>query len=317
MKINNIRLILSGTTDTSKKILEYLLLKGYNVVGIITKPDHRKGRGRHISFSSVKELGLKRKIPVFQPKYLEKNIKLIKQIKSLKSDLMVVVSYGLIIPEEIFSIPYRGSINIHFSLLPRWRGAAPIQRAIENGDEVTGITIIRLSIGLDSGNIIKKIPLKIEDNDNSYLLEKRLISISQPALISVIKDIEKNNQLEIEQDERFATYANKILKEEMLINFNSRAHIIEKKIRAFYPKYSTRFVLGENIVKVSESEVLQKITSKKPGEILSITNLGLDISTQDFILRLTKIQFPGKRMLKIEEILKGNKGILKYVKRSL
>ena len=299
-----IRLVFAGTSSDSVIMLQSLIDSNYNVIAIITSADKKKGRGQKIQESELKSLAVKNNLELFTPSFLRNNKDIYVKLKSLNIDLIIVFSYGLILPEPLLNIPKYGCINIHTSLLPKWRGAAPIQRAIEAGDKVTGITIIKMDIGLDTGNILSQKSIGINKNHNNISLREELINLSIPMLYDVIEKIASNIFFS-EQQFGYPTYATKISKDEGLINFKYTAVEIERKVRAFIPWPGTFIKINNELIKIIHAIVIEGNHTKIVGKVLSINNDGIDIQTTKNIIRIKILQFPGKKVVKVKDLLNG------------
>ena len=297
-----LRLAFAGTPELARIVLESLIHEGEHTVQVVfTQPDRPAGRGRKIKQSEVKLCALENHIPVLQPA----NSGELEPGSLVNCDLMLVVAYGLLITPEILAQPKYGCINIHTSLLPRWRGAAPIQRAIEAGDKETGITIMQMDSGLDTGPILEHITCPIHNQDTGGDLHDRLAEISADCINTLLTKIANNESNTIKQDNLKATYANKITKQEAKIDWARPAIELERKVRAFNPFPVAHTVIKDVNMRIWEAEI--KTSSKKltPGTILN-NKSSLDIVTGDNVLAITKLQMPGKRIMTAKDFLNGN-----------
>ncbi|TLY48622.1 MAG: methionyl-tRNA formyltransferase [Gammaproteobacteria bacterium] len=298
------KLIFAGTPEFALPSLQALLSSNHKICAVYTQPDRPAGRGRRLSISPVKRLALENKIPVDQPISL-RDAKEQKKLASFHADLMVVVAYGIILPLAILTIPRFGCINVHASLLPRWRGAAPIQRAILAGDPETGVTIMQMDEGLDTGEMLKKFSCAIEPNDTTQTLQHRLADLGAKALIESLTAIESGTYQSEPQNEKDSIYAKKINKSEAEIDWEKPATYLDRLVRAFHPKPIARVVLGKSILRICKAEVLDEITSEKPGLILKADREGIDVATGKGVLRLLEVQWPGGRCLPISSFIHG------------
>jgi len=306
--INDLKIIFAGTSEFATYHFNTLLSYKYKIVGVLTKPDYFDKNKSYTNINTVKQLAQKYNIPVFQPKSLNK-IDIQKKIISLNVDIIIVVSYGLIFPKEILNIPRLGCINIHGSLLPRWRGAAPIQRALCSGDTKTGITIIKMDSGIDTGTIIYQKNCNISSNDTTGTLLKKLEIIGAFALKNILKRFKIGNIIGIPQNEKYATYANKISKKEAKLDWFLSAVQLERYIRAYNPWPVSYFKINEMIIKVWEATVINKqyYFKNTPGLILSTEKDGISIATGNEILKITLLQPEGKRIMYAKEFLNAKR----------
>jgi methionyl-tRNA formyltransferase len=305
------RILFAGTPEFAAEHLHFLLdnylpnHNANNIIGVYTQPDRPAGRGRKLAGSPVKLLASAYKIPVFQPENLRDEASQ-QELINLNADLLIVVAYGLILPKIILDAPQYGCINIHASLLPRWRGAAPIQRAIEAGDTETGITIMQMDEGLDTGDMLLKVSCSIKNDDTASLLHDRLITIGCSAISTVLQQLETRKLTPEKQNHTQSCYAAKITKAEAKIDWTLPANIIERKIRAFNPFPIAFFELDGNTIRVWEATIINENTSATPGTILSLSKEGIAVATQTKILLLKQLQLPGKKPLHANEILNGH-----------
>lgn len=312
------KIIFAGTPDFSAEILSVLVNENkYSIPLVLSQPDKPKGRGKKLLPTPVKIIAENNNIEVFQPNKLRNNIEATEKIKSLNPDLIIVVAYGMIIPQDILDIPKFGCINIHTSLLPKWRGAAPIQRAIEAGDKNTGVTIMQMDAGLDTGNILLKEECEITSQDNAQTLTQKLLEISSKLIIKTIHNIDLLINDSIDQKsikDIIPCYAEKISKEEAHINWNQPAEVISQKIRAFYPFPGAYGFINNNIenirIKFINVEILNNTdinnsSSVEPGTIIESNKKNILIKTQDenIFIKLIEAQLPGTKSLKSSDIL--------------
>jgi len=302
--VTPLRIIFAGTPDFAARHLQVLLDSEHQVVAVYSQPDRPAGRGQQLQASPVKQLALAHQIPVFQPKSLKKS-KAQTELAALNADLMVVVAYGLILPAVVLQTPKLGCINVHGSLLPRWRGAAPIQRALWAGDLDTGVTIMQMDEGLDTGAMLSKVSLPIEATDTSATLYDKLADIGPKALLQALTDLATLQQQAVTQDDNAANYAEKLSKEEALIDFQKPAAAIEREIRAFNPWPVSYLQLGHQQLKVWQARVEAVQTNAAAGTILSADKKGIAIATADGVLVLQQLQPPGKKAMAVADFLNG------------
>lgn len=301
---NCLRIIFAGTTYFAKQHLEALLsIKNkYQIVGVLTQPDKPAGRGKKLASNIVKMLAEEASIPIFQPTTL-KTIESQKWIQKKRADIMIVVAYGLILPEITLNILPMGCLNVHGSLLPRWRGAAPIQRSILGGDKETGITIIQMDVGIDTGDILYKVICPIEIEDTSATLYQKLSKIGPIALIYTLDLLTSGKTKSEKQNDIFANYAEKLSKDEALINWKLSAEKIERCIRAFNPWPVSYFTIENQPIKVWYAKVIHHEMNSSPGTILSANKTGIKVATEQGILNILKIQPAGKKIMLVSDFL--------------
>lgn len=298
------KLIFAGTPEFALPSLQALLNSNHEICAVYTQPDRPAGRGRKLLMSPIKKLALENKLLVYQPTSL-RDAKEQKKLAAFHADLMVVVAYGLILPPTILNTPRFGCINVHASLLPRWRGAAPIQRAILAGDQETGVTIMQMDEGLDTGEMIKKYSCPIEPNDTTETLQHRLADLGARALVESLTAIESGTYQSEPQNEKDSNYAKKIKKLEAEVDWEKPATYLDRLVRAFHPKPIARVVLGKSILLICKAEVLDENTTEKPGLILKADREGIDVATGKGVLRLLEVQWPGGRCLPISSFIHG------------
>ncbi len=294
------KIIFAGTPQFSVSTLSALLDSEHTVIAVYTQPDRPAGRGRKLTASPVKELAVKHGIPVYQPQTLRDEAEQ-KRLTSLGADVMVVVAYGLLLPLPVLQAPRYGCINVHASLLPRWRGAAPIQRAILEGDQQTGVTIMQMDKGLDTGDMLAKVECPINIHDTSALLHDRLAASGAEVLIKTLAQLD--DLTAEKQDNALATYAHKISKEEAEINWQMTAIELDRKIRAFDPWPVAFTDWGENTLRLWEACVSPETTQAPPGTIIQTSSQGIDVATGMGVLRLLKVQLPGGKPLSASDLL--------------
>lgn len=300
-----LNIIFAGTPDFAARHLQALISSEHNVVGVYTQPDRPAGRGKKLTPSPVKSLALAHDIVVYQPASLRKEDAQ-QQLAAINADIMVVVAYGLILPQVVLDTPKMGCINVHGSLLPRWRGAAPIQRALWAGDKQTGITIMQMDLGLDTGDMLLKTHLPIENEDTSASLYEKLANQGPNALLEALNGLSAGTLKTEKQDSNLANYAEKLSKEEAKLDFTKPAEQLWREIRAFNPWPVSYFEHQGKTVKVWQAEVNHSNTSAIPGTIISANKSGIQIATSDGILVLTSIQLPNKKPLGVADILNGH-----------
>ena len=300
------KIVFAGTPSFAAAHLEALIKSSHAIVAVITQPDKPGKRGKHAIASPVKEVAIAAQLPILQPKKLSPV-----DLQEYNHDLLVVVAFGQILSKSIITRPRRGCINVHASLLPRWRGAAPIQRAILAGDQETGVCIMQMDEGLDTGDVFCHKKVAICRSDTAATLTAKVEKAGIESLIDTLSQIESNSLVASPQRIEGATYAKKIDKSEALINWNSGAIIIERHIRAFNPQPVTHSFLGGLRIKIWEGKAAEYQGGAKPGTILQLEKNGIHIACLASKLIVTKVQLPtGKgTVLTSVDIRNSRKGL--------
>lgn len=304
VKLNKpLKIVFAGTPEFAALHLQALINSEHDVIAVYSQPDRPAGRGKKLQASEVKQLAVEHTIPIYQPQSL-KTVEAQLALADLQADIMIVVAYGLILPTPILNTPKLGCLNVHGSLLPKWRGAAPIQRAIWAGDIETGVTIMQMDEGLDTGAMLSRHKMAISKQDTSASLYQKLAEIGPKALIETLNRL---NELRPErQDNKLASYAKKLSKEEAQIDWSLSAAQLERNIRAFNPWPVAFFTLNDTHIKVHSSEVVQTEDSGIPaGQIIKIDKQGILVATGNQCLLLTKLQLPGKKPMLAADVLNG------------
>ncbi|MEM8593655.1 MAG: methionyl-tRNA formyltransferase [Pseudomonadota bacterium] len=280
----------------------------HNVVAVYSQPDRPKGRGKQLISSAVKQYAESQGIPVHQPLTLKEQA-VQDQLAQLNADIMVVVAYGLILPEAVLAIPRLGCINVHASLLPRWRGAAPIERAIEAGDSNTGVCIMQMAKGLDDGDVILSASTPIASDDSGDSLREKLVQQGCESLLTVLDQAASNTlTAPTPQEHALANYAHKLKKQEAAIDWSASATDLHNKIRAFNSHNVCKTQFNKQTIKLWRTSVINNELNNAPaGQIISVDKQGLDVACGHGVLRIEQLQFPGKNVLSIQDVLNGRR----------
>lgn len=293
----NLRIVYAGTPDFAVAPLEAMVRQGFRPVAVFTQPDRRSGRGRKLQSSPVKRFALDAGIPVLQPDSLKEPGNS-DEIARLKPDLMIVVAYGLILPRHVLEIPRLGCWNIHASLLPRWRGAAPIQRAIEAGDSESGVCIMQMDEGLDTGPVLMRRSCPITPDETGESLHDKLARLGSEALVSCLQAAADGQPpAATDQPSTGASYARKLEKDEARIDWSEPADRIERRVRAFNPWPVTWCMVGHERTRIWAARVADTPANAEPGQVLAATAGGIDVCCGQGALRLTELQRPGGRRM--------------------
>lgn len=311
-----LRLIFAGTPEFAAAHLDTLLAGPHTVVACYTQPDRPAGRGKKLKPSPVKERALAAELPVHQPLSL-KGADEQALLAEYHADVMVVVAYGLLLPKAVLDTPRLGCINVHASLLPRWRGAAPIQRAIEAGDTESGVTIMQMDVGLDTGAMLTKVSCPLSADDTGSSLHDKLLALGSPALTDTLAQLASGTAQPEAQDDAHSNYAPKITKAEAELDWRQSAAELERKVRAFNP-FPIAFCRPENTpdtrIRVWQAS-LGPATNAPAGTITDIANDYIRVACGTGSLQLTHLQLPGKRALAVAEILRGNAHLFRIGER--
>jgi len=303
-----LRIVFAGTPDFAASSLAALLASPHQVVGVYTQPDRPAGRGRKLAASPVKQLAEQHNIPVFQPLSLKNHAEQ-ETLQALSADVMVVVAYGLILPPLALTIPKLGCINVHASILPRWRGAAPIQRAVLAGDEESGVTIMQMDSGLDTGDMLLKKSCPIKADDTGSSLHDRLAELGAQCLLEVLEDLPTLQRQASVQDHDAANYAHKLDKAQACINWQQSSQEIERLVRAFNSWPVAYSELDGTRVRIWQAKACDKDHDKEPGTIISSSPDSIEVSCGMGSLSLEVLQLPGAKALPVSAVLNAKKDI--------
>ena len=303
-------IIFAGTPQFAADHLKLLIDSHHKIKCILTQPDRGSGRGKKIKSSPVKEIGLDNGIEVLQPTSL-KDESILRSLKSNKPDLMLVVAYGLLIPKEVLDIAEMGCVNVHASILPRWRGAAPMEYSIYSGDSESGISYMRMNEGLDEGPILEIHKCKIEKEDDLGSLESKFVELSKKSLLNFLKKFEKGELKETPQENSKATFAPKINSDFQKIDWSRVSSEIEQKIRALNPKYGAFTFLGNKRVKIYKSSPAENTSKLSPGSIdISEDGKLLVGCSEETAIKIDTVQMEGKSVVQSEEFVRGYRSLI-------
>ncbi len=298
-----LRVIFAGTPEFAALHLKALINSKHQLLAVYTQPDRPAGRGKKLQASPVKRLAEGAGLPVYQPASLRDTAEQ-QRLGELAADVLVVVAYGLILPQAVLDAPRLGCLNVHASLLPRWRGAAPIQRAIEAGDDASGITIMQMDAGLDTGGMLATAVVPIGGNTTAASLHDDLATLGAPLLLQVLDDLPAYQHRVCEQDDELATYASKIQKHEAQIDWFQEAQLLDRNVRAFNPFPVCFSTLGKERVKIQAANVAGSVaTGEAPGTIVQADRQGIVVNCGSGQLTIARLQLPGGKPLSAQQML--------------
>ncbi|NLL94129.1 MAG: methionyl-tRNA formyltransferase [Clostridiales bacterium] len=298
------KVIFMGTPDFSVGALESIIEAGHEVVLVVTKEDKPKGRGQEMMFTPVKEAAIKHNIPVFQPHRI-KDAENVSYLKEYGADIFIVVAYGQILSEEILNMPKYGCINVHASLLPKYRGAAPIQWAVINGEEVTGVTTMKMDMGIDTGDIIEKATYTLKEDETGGSLFDRLMELGGELIVSTMKKIEDGTAIFIKQNDEESTHTKMLEKSLGKIDFSKDAAEIERLVRGLNPWPSAYTSLNDKSLKIWKCKVVDGTYEGDFGEVVNITKNEMLVKTGNKCLSILELQLEGRKRMYIEDFLCG------------
>ncbi|WP_415886391.1 methionyl-tRNA formyltransferase [Neptuniibacter sp. QD37_6] len=304
MPASPLKIVFAGTPDFAASSLQALLNSEHEVIAVYTQPDKKGKRKNQMAPRPVKDLAVEHNIPVFQPTTLKAEEEQL-ALTNLKADIMVVVAYGMLLPKAILETPRLGCINVHGSLLPRWRGAAPVERSMLAGDAETGVTIMQMDEGLDTGDMLYKVTTPIENNDTAASVFDRLATIGSEALVDTLKQFQQETVSAEPQDDNLATYAKKLQKTEGVIDWSASATDIDLKIRALSPRVAVTFKLGEEVVKLLGCELVEQ--NGNPGEILPSDKKSIVVACGKGAIKIKQLQLPGKKPMDTAAVLNSKR----------
>lgn len=298
------RIIFAGTPEFASRALESLLQAGHEIALVLTQPDRPAGRGMKLVPGPVKQSAEQHQIAVLQPTTL-KTPEIQAQLAAIKADVMVVAAYGLLLPQAVLTIPRLGCLNIHASLLPRWRGAAPIQRALLAGDRETGISIMQMDAGLDTGGVLLESSLAIDDEDIAQTLHDKLAALGANLIVEALDKVARGELQAQAQNEAEATYAAKLTKTEARLDWHKSADELARAVRAYNPFPIAQMVVKGETIRIWKA-IPEYTAHGQPGEILSADKLGIQVACGQGALRLQEVQKAGGKRLSAEQFLLGN-----------
>ncbi len=305
MPVNDLRIVFAGTPDFAASHLISLIQRGLNVVSTYSQPDRPRGRGKLTLPSPVKEVALANNIPVFQPVAFDSD-HVLNELATQKPDIMIVVAYGLLLPQSVLDIPRLGCINVHASLLPRWRGAAPIERAILAGDKISGVSIMQMNRGLDTGPVLASASTPITITDNSSTLTDRLLLLGCNTLFNVLLQLAAGTASPAIQDDKLAIYARKLRKEEAGINWDNSALYIQQQVNAFYPRSPAYCFHQGQRLRIISSAANHESSTAIAGTILSVSSVAILVSCGHGSLLVSVLQLEGKLPMALTSLLNGH-----------
>ncbi len=300
------KVIFAGTPDFAAAALKAIAAAGFEIPLVLTQPDRPKGRGMQLAPSPVKQAALELGLRVAQPEKLRNNAEALQMLKEVEADVMVVAAYGLILPQDVLDTPKHGCLNIHASLLPRWRGAAPIQRAIEAGDAETGVCIMQMDIGLDTGDVVSEHRYTIQPTDTANEVHDALMNLGAAAIVADLQQLKTEGRLKsVKQPEEGVTYAQKLSKEGARVDWSESAAVIERKIRAFNPVPAAWVEYQGKPMKIWRAEAVAQ--QGRAGEVLSCSVDGLIVACGENALKITELQPSGSKRMPIAAFAAGHK----------
>jgi methionyl-tRNA formyltransferase len=314
--MSSLNIVFAGTPEFGLPCLEAIKASQHTIKAVYTQPDRPAGRGRTLQASAVKEWAKAHEIPIYQPLNF-KDTEAIAQLTALAPDILVVIAYGLILPSAVLTLPRLGCINVHASFLPRWRGASPIQQAILHGDTQSGVTIMQMDKGMDTGNILMQAQCPIDAHDTAQHLHDRLAELAITPLLTTLSALASHSLNSEKQNDLLATHAPKINKSDAMINWHQPAIHIDRQIRAFNPWPIAYTHINEQVLRVHQAQVLgqdptyaHNVLQKEPGTILSIDKTGILVATADGCLLIERLQFSGSKVLLVRDWLNANRSEL-------
>ncbi|OGT56060.1 MAG: methionyl-tRNA formyltransferase [Gammaproteobacteria bacterium RIFCSPHIGHO2_12_FULL_42_10] len=307
---SRVKIIFAGTPEFALPALTALIHSSHELIAVYTQPDKPAGRGLRLAESPVKTFALQHHLPLYQPASLRQDA-VIAEITRLTPDVIVVAAYGLLVPSVILALPRFGCINIHPSLLPRWRGAAPIERTIEAGDTLSGVTIMQMDAGLDTGPILLQRSYELTQTETASMLYDALSRFGATLLVEAIDLLAAGKMIARTQDGAYATYAKKLDKLEAHLDWSKSAIELERMIRAFNPWPIAFTIFQGEPLRIGQASVMQGNASSLPGTIVSVSKAGIEVATGQGVLQILTVQLPGRRMITVADFYNANRDWLK------
>lgn len=309
------RIVFAGTPEFALPCLDALASSQHQLLAVYTQPDRPAGRGRKLQPSAVKAWAQTRQIPVYQPLNF-RQADTVAELAALEADIMVVIAYGLILPRSVLSTPRLGCINVHASLLPRWRGASPIQQAVRHGDAQSGVTIMQMDIGMDTGDSLCEVICPLDARETAGSLHDKLSVMAAGPLLQTLDDLDNGRAQPRPQDSEHVTYAGKIIREHARIDWQQPAQTIDCQVRAFNPWPIAYTQFGDEVLRIHQAEAEASHKQAAPGTVLALDKNGLLVATADGALRVQRFQFPGGKVLTVADWLNAGRDTL-YVNQVL
>ncbi|HEX3021486.1 MAG TPA: methionyl-tRNA formyltransferase [Lachnospiraceae bacterium] len=306
------RVVFMGTPDFSVPTLEHIVEAGHEVVGVVTQPDKPKGRGKEVIFSAVKVKAMELGIPVYQPVKV-KEASFLEELTRMQPDIIVVIAFGQILSKAVLDLPKYGCINVHASLLPKYRGSAPIQWTIIDGEKVTGVTTMFMDVGIDTGDMLKKVEVPIEDDETGQTLHDKLSAAGAKLLVETLVELQNGTAIRQKQDDSLSNYVSILTKSIGSIDFSKSAVEIERLIRGLNPWPSAYTSLNGKTLKIWSAKVMDMEADGENGQIIDVTKDAILVKTGKGILALKEIQLEGKKRMTVDAFLRGfsiEKGIV-------
>lgn len=304
-----LNIVFAGTPEFALPCLDALAGSQHVLRAVYTQPDRPAGRGRKLQPSAVKSWAVEHDIPVVQPLNFKDDVA-VDALAALKPDVLIVIAYGLILPQRVLDIPKFGCINVHASLLPRWRGASPIQQAVLHGDSQSGVTIMQMDAGMDTGDMLREVSCTIDPRETAGSLHDKLSTIAAEPLLQTLDAIAHGRAIATPQDNSLATPASKINKDDAAINWQQTAEEIDRLIRAFNPWPIAFTHIGEEVMRIHQAAIEAVASSKTPGTVLAIDKSGMRVATGKHVLLVERIQFSGGKVISISDWLNSGRSQL-------